>query len=211
MKIKETLRILLTNTGKTNKTETSVSPTTNGVYFIVRDQDAGCNAYVKLTDKTAAAPKGTRYIGVKMGDRAIAVALKDLPGDSELRLLPRNHRSPYTSEHYSLDTEKQVDRFNVYEDFDGKGNTERLKAAGCEIQLPDREWIPSMGEIGLLMMNLSKVNKAIELAGGKPLKRFSWSSTEYSQLYAWLVHFSDGGTYFSSKCSSVAVRAVAAF
>lgn len=194
------------------ETTNTTSKLTDGIYFI--EETAGQRTtYTKLTDETTSAPATTKYIGVKMGDRAIAVALKDLPGDSdgELRLLPRNHRSPETSEHYSRDRDAEVDRFNIYEDFDGKGNTERLKAAGCEIELPEGEWIPSIGEIGLLMMNLSKVNKALKLAGGKPLKKWSWSSTEYSQNGAWDVNFSDGVTNISYKCNSYAVRAVAAF
>ena len=199
---------------QTEKTTPTINDLPDGVYFLIdgTHESTGHRIYLPLDECKEAKPNA-KYIGVKMGDRAIAVTLKDLPGDSdgELQLLPRNHRSPYTSEHYSWDTEKQVYRFNVYEDFDGKGNTERLKAAGCEIQLPDGEWIPSMGEIGLLMMNLSKVNKALKLAGGKPLKRFSWSSTEGSQVGAWHVGFSDGVTNLGNKSYSSAVRAVAAF
>lgn len=199
---------------QTEKTTPTINDLPDGVYFLIdgTHENTDHRIYLPLDECKEANPSA-KYIGVKMGDRAIAVALKDLPGDSdgELQLLPRNHRSPYTSEHYSWDTEKQTYRFNVYEDFDGKGNTERLKAAGCKIQLPEGEWIPSMGEIGLLMMNLSKVNKALKLAGGKPLKKWSWSSTEHSQTYAWLVYFSDGNTYTSGKYLSCAVRAVAAF
>ena len=70
-----------------------------------------------------------------MGNRAIAVALHDLPGDNngELQLLPRDHTSPETSEHYSRDDEADKYRFNAFEDFDGKGNTERLKEYGSKI------------------------------------------------------------------------------
>lgn len=188
----------------------------NGVFFIedVTTEKTECRNYILLTPDTVAAPPATKYIGVKMGDRAIAVALRDIPGnkDGELQLLPRNHKSPANSEHYSYDCETGEHRFNVYEDFDGKGNTERLKAAGCTIPLGDGEWIPSMGEIGLLMMNLTAINKALELAGGQPLKLWHWSSTERSARYTWIVYFSNGSTYGNNiKCYSYAVRAVAAF
>lgn len=187
----------------------------NGVFFIedTTNTKTECRNYVQLTADTVAAPPATKYIGVKMGDRAVAIALADIPGneDGELPLLPRGHRSPATSEHYSWDSDRQERRFNVFEDFDGKGNTERLKTAGCTIPLPDEEWIPSMGEIGIIMMNLKAVNRALKLAGGQPLTAWYWSSTEYSQNGAWLVGFSGGNTLYSYKFYSSAVRAVAAF
>lgn len=187
----------------------------DGVYFIAGGTESEVNTktYAKYDPSMTAAPFPTKYIGVKLGHRTVAVALKDLPGDNngELQLMPRNHTSPETSEHYSWNDEADEYRFNVFEDFDGKGNTERLKEYGCTINLPEETWIPSMGELGLLMMHATDVNRAIELAGGKPIKGWHWSSTEYSQDVAWTVHFSDGNTYSNNKYYSDAVRAVAAF
>ena len=187
----------------------------DGVYFIAGATEGEVNTktYAKYDPSMTAAPFPTKYIGVKVGQRAIAVALKDLPGDSngELQLLPRDHTSPETSEHYSWDDEAEKNRFNAFEDFDGKGNTERLKEYGSKIEVSRGEWIPSMGELGLLMMHATDVNRAIELAGGKPIKGWHWSSTEYSENHAWYVGFSDGNTGNGNKCSSNAVRAVAAF
>lgn len=160
----------------------------DGVYFIAENR----TSYQLMTDDTTAPQYPTKYIGVKVGQRAIAVALKDLPGDNDgdLQLLPRVHTSPETSEHYSYDMEAEKYRFNAFEDFDGQANTERLKKYGCTIDLPEGEWIPSMGELALLMMHASKVNRAIELAGGKPIKGWCWSSTEQSLDSIWYVHFS---------------------
>ena len=187
----------------------------DGVYFIAGTLDGESNTktYAKYDPSMTAAPFPTKYIGVKLGRRTVAVTLEDLPGDKdgELQLMPRNHTSPETSEHYSWDSEKDEYRFNVFEDFDGKGNTERLKEYGCTINLPEETWIPSMGELGLLMMHATNVNRAIELAGEKPIKGWHWSSTEYSQYNAWVVYFSDGNTGNTGKYSSSAVRAVAAF
>lgn len=187
----------------------------DGVYFIAGGTESEVNTktYAKYDPSMTDAPFPTKYIGVKLGHRTVAVALEDLPGDSngELQLLPRDHTSPETSEHYSWDDEADKYRFNAFEDFDGKGNTERLKEYGSKIEVPEREWIPSMGELGLLMMHVTDVNRAIELAGGKPIKGLHWSSTENSQGYAWYVGFSDGDTGDSIKCNSYAVRAVAAF
>lgn len=187
----------------------------DGVYFIAgtSDGEISTKTYAKYDPSMAAAPFPTKYIGVKLGQRSVAVALEDLPGDKdgELQLLPRDHTSPETSEHYSWNDEADECRFNIFEDFNGKDNTERLKEYGSTISLPEGEWIPSMGELGLLMMHAADVNRAIELAGGKPIKGWHWSSTENSQSHAWSVYFSDGLTSNGGKCGSFAVRAVAAF
>jgi len=77
--------------------------------------------------------------------------------------------------------------------------------------LEDGEYIPAMGEWGLLMMFASRINEALVYVGGTPLKGWLWSSTEYSQNYAWVVYFNDGNTGIYSKYISGSVRAVAAF
>ena len=181
----------------------------DGVYFIAENR----TSYQLMTDGTTAPHFPTKYIGVKVGQRAIAVALKDLPGDNDgvLRLLPREHTSPETSERCSYDTASEDYRFNAFEDFDGQANTARLKEYGCTIDLPEGEWIPSMGELALLMMHASKVNRAIELAGGEPIEGWHWSSTERSQCSAWYVSFSSGSTNYYGKYVFYAVRTVSTF
>ncbi len=178
----------------------------DGVYYV------GENSH--LEPFTSEAPfLAVKYIGVKMGDHRVAVSLNDLPGNEngELQLLPDTDNCPKDSDRYTYDKDKDKSRRNAYEDFDGKGNTEHLKQEGCIVPLPDGEWIPSLGEIGIIMMHLTKVNAALIAAGGAPLKGWHWSSTEYSQYSAWYVVFSDGSTYYYNKCNSYAVRSVAAF
>lgn len=187
----------------------------DGVYFIAGATEGEVNTktYAKYDHSMTAAPFPAKYIGVKLGHRTVAVALEDLPGDNNgwLQLLPRKHTSPKTSEHYSYDKNADKYKFNAFEDFDGQANTARLKGYGCTIDLPEGEWIPSMGELALLMMHASKVNRAIKLAGGEPIRGWRWSSTEHSQTYTWYVYFSDGSTNFDNKYSSCAVRAVSTF
>lgn len=200
-----------------NKTEATGSNEglSDGVYFIADEECDKVYArnYCKYRSDMTIAPFPTKYIGVKMGQRAIAVALKDLPGDDDggLKLLPTDHTSPKISEHYSYDIETRSFRFNAFEDLDGKANTARLKEYGCTIDLPEGEWIPSTGELALLMIHAGMVNRAIELAGGEPIKGWRLSSTEQSQSFAWFVNFSDGNTSNNYKCQSCAVRAVSTF
>ena len=181
----------------------------DGIYFIAENR----TNYQLMTDNDPMPHFPVKYIGVKMGQRAIAVALKDLPGDNngKLQLLPENHTSPKTSDHYSYNNKANKSMFNVLEDFNGQANTERLKGYGCTINLPEGEWIPSVGELSLLMMHTSNVNRAIEMAGGEPIKGGHFSATEYNEINTWCVYFEDGHAYVSVKCSSNAIRAVTAF
>ena len=181
----------------------------DGVYFI---SDNHAN-YQLMTDDNTVPSFHVKYIGVKLGQRAISVVLKDLPGDNDgkLQLLPANHTSPQTSDYYSYNNKTDKYRFNVLEDFNGQANTERLKGYGARISLPEGEWIPSIGELSLLMMHTSKVNRAIEIARGEPIKGGHLSSTEYNALNTWCVYFEDGHAYISDKCSSNAVRTVTTF
>lgn len=186
----------------------------DGVYFISGGSESEVNTktYAKYDEGMTAVPFPVKYIGVKLGSRSIAVSLRDLPGDEDgdLKLVPDPDRSPENSGHYSSDWYGEI-RFNIFEDFDGKGNTKRLKECGCEIALPVGEWIPSMGELALLMMHASEVNRAIELAGGDPIEGRHWSSTEFSQSFAWLAHFSSGYCDDRGKNLLYAVRTVTNF
>ena len=181
----------------------------DGIYFIAENHAN----YQLMTDDNTAPSFPVKYIGVKLGQRSIAVTLKDLPGDSDgkIRLFTRDHISPEISTHCSYNKEANDYRFNAFEDFDGKANTARLKEYGYTIDVPDDEWIPSMGELALLMMHASKVNKAIELAGGEPIKRWHWSSTEHSHNYVWGVNFSDAILSYNSKFYLEAIRTVTSF
>lgn len=195
---------------RTSKNEELHSPEddtiADGIYFVAENG--------QLERFTGEAPFLTvKYIGVKMGDHRVAIALNDLPGDEdgELQLLPSLDNCPKDSDRYTYDKANDTYRRNAYEDFDGKGNTEHLKQEGCIVPIPEGEWIPSLGECGIIMMNLTKVNAALVAAGGSPLKGWYWSSTEYSQSNAWSVYFSDGGTNGYNKYYSYAIRPVAAF
>lgn len=176
--------------------------TPDGVYIIYNDGRAEVFNGNNPTEDVA-------YIGVKLGSKAIAVALNDLGGRKEYQFIKDGASSEEECDRYT-----KTRKINAFEDFDGVANTERLKTLETEIplsELKDGEYIPALGEIGLIMMHLSKVNEALEHVGGTPLKGWYWSSTEYSQYSAWGVSFSDGGTYSSNKYYSGYVRAVAAF
>lgn len=155
--------------------------------------------------------ENVKYVGLIHNGRHIAVALNNLGGeDKEYQFLKGGASAPEESVYYT----RQMG-ICAFEDFAGKANTEHIKNEyDSEIPfdlLEDGEYIPAMGEWGLLMMFASRINEALVYVGGTPIKGWLWSSTESSQYGAWYVNFYDGGTGTYGKFSSNSVRAVAAF
>lgn len=174
--------------------------------------------YVVYEDGTSSLFDGTndkndvKYIGVRFGNKSINIALHDLGGDeAEFQFVKDGFKCKEHSDCYTCDRD-----INCFEDFNGALNTERIgKEIETEIPLDllgGTEYIPSMGEWGIIMMFASMVNKALEYVGGSLIKGWYWSSTEHSQDNAWVVNFSSGVTSnYGGKCYSYSVRAVAAF
>lgn len=81
-------------------------------------------------------------------------------------------------------------------------------------------YLPCLMELGVLCAYRDEINKAMKEIGCPDEcllptedsdETWVWSSSEYSQYGGWLVNFSNGYFYYYSKCSSLMVRAVAAF
>ena len=72
--------------------------------------------------------------------------------------------------------------------------------------------IPTMGCLYLMYLNKAAVNAALRACGGTALADgATWSSTESSANYVWLLYFASGSQYYTTKYSASSVRAVAAF
>ena len=175
----------------------------DGVYYIY--EDGSKELFEGQTPKN-----DVSYIGVKQGDRRVAVTLNDIKGgdeDNEFPLFNEDARLPRTCDLYTTNRD-----INAAEDMNGEANTEFIKKCGTPIPLLNDTHIPSAGEVMLISMHLSKVNAALALAGGEKLEGWHWTSTLFNGYNAWNVFFSNGvlGSNFS-KCISFVVRAVAAF
>ena len=99
-------------------------------------------------------------------------------------------------------------------DWDGKGNTERLKQIGLNpaIQLKDGEYIPTLAELYLICLNQKLINEAMRFVGGQELKGWYWSSTEYNATNAWNLYISNGHAYRNTQSMiKYRVRPVSAF
>ena len=117
---------------------------------------------------------------------------------------------------------------NIKDEYDGKGNTEKLIAYGKKhkINFPAAEWcaqyskngvrpgegfMPSEEQLKRIVANRELVNPALQGIGGIILDGWIWSSSEYDYGYAWIVDASDGDVDYDGKVYGYYVRCVLAF
>ena len=140
-------------------------------------------------------------IGLVMGEKKIAIGLKDKGGYS----LTNDNDDEECGKYY----DNSIDAIS---DWDGEKNTEHIKSIGTDIPLDDGEFIPSVCQIGFINLFLKSVNEALKYVGGEKLEGYYWTSTEYSAEDAWILSLSDGYLGWDTKASTRGhVRAVSAF
>ena len=117
---------------------------------------------------------------------------------------------------------------NIKDEYDGKGNTEKLIAYGKKhkINFPAVEWcaqyskngvrpgegfMPSKEQLKRIVANWELVNPALQKIDGIILDGWIWSSSEDDYAYAWVVNAGDGSVSFYNKGSNLYVRCVLAF
>ena len=117
---------------------------------------------------------------------------------------------------------------NIKDEYDGKGNTERLIAYGkkCKINFPAAEWcvaycknvvrpgegfMPAKEQLKRIVANRMIVNPALQKIDGIKLSGWIWSSSEYAYDRAWVVGARGGNVYDGSKYAGLYVRCVLAF
>lgn len=72
--------------------------------------------------------------------------------------------------------------------------------------------LPMKHELEFIGKNLKAINKMLKSVGGKPMKGNYWSSSEYSNYYAWRSHFYYSyGLLYNYKAIKYYVRPVLAF
>ena len=174
----------------------------NGIYLVYAD-----GSVELYNDDTAKPIEKVAGIGIKQGDWALVVDLHDQADSEEITLTTKKG-----SETYKGYKDNYLD---AVADWNGKDNTEHLKAIGLNerIKLSEKQYIPSLGEMYFIYMNLKAINKALEFVGGTPIVRdWYWTSTEDSATYAWYLYLDDGIASSNTKASySRRVRAVSAF
>ena len=175
----------------------------DGIYLVF---EGGEFDLYKPGQVTEAQKQNCIGVAVKLGGKSICVSLFDMARGEEITLTAGKDTTGWDG--YKDNT------LDAGADWDGKGNTEHLKAVGLnpEITLLDGQFIPSVAQWRFICLFRKELNQALAELGGDELAGWYWTSTEYSAAYAWLLDLSYGDMGSYSKASyRLRVRAVSAF
>lgn len=166
----------------------------DGIYYVLE------GGHLTVTDDPKSIAGQVIGVAVKMGNRIATVALHDAADGEEIALTTD---TPCGSAKFF-----HPDFFDAITDWDGEANTKDYgDLLNPEIGLKEGQYIPSLAQLHLILLNIKEVNKALEDVGGSPMrKEWYWSSTEYSAHYSWYVYFIIGNSYSYNKCSAYVVR-----
>ena len=179
----------------------------DGVYFVIEGQ-----APIKFEGKETILPNDAHIeaVGLVMGEFSIKIALQD---EAEGKRIPltstKNGDDPRDDAPYYIESYE-----DAIAEMDGDISTDHLSnILNPDIKLQDGWYIPSLGEMYRIFINLKEINAALEFIGETPLYRgWYWTSTEFSATYAWYLSLYDGTFIWFAKASNTGrVRAVSAF
>lgn len=179
----------------------------DGVYFVIEGQ-----APIKFEGKDTIIPDSEHIeaIGLVMGEFSIKIALQD---EAEGKRIPltstRNGDDPKDDAPYYIESYE-----DAIAEMDGDISTEHLaNILNPDIKLQQGWYIPSLGEMYRIFINLKEINAALDFIGETPLYRgWYWTSTEDSAAYAWFLSLYDGtGSWIAKASDAGRVRAVSAF
>ena len=183
-----------------NQGEATQSEMADGIYLIKKTGKPvlfvpGCNK------------KDCVAVGIKLGSKSIAVALKDAADGENITLTNSEDETEYDG---------YINNYtDAVADWNGKANTKHLEEIGLNesIKLEADQYIPAVGEMYLIYLHKKALNEALEAVGGEPIAdEWYWTSTEYSATYAWGLYLDDGGMGNYTKATYAGhVRPVSAF
>lgn len=180
----------------------------DGVYFVFEGQ-----APIKFDGKGTVLPNDAHIeaIGLVMGEFSIKIAVQDEAKGERIPLTStKNGNDPKNDAPYYIESYE-----DAIAEMDGDISTEHLKPIlNPDIKLQPGWYIPSLGEMYRIFINLKEINAALEFIGKTPLYcGWYWTSTEYSAAIAWYLYLNDGnaGSWFTKASSTGRVRAVSAF
>ena len=183
-----------------NQEEATQSEMADGIYLIKKTGKPvlfapGCNK------------KDCVAVGIKLGSKSIAVALKDAADGENITLTNSEDETEYDG--YINNCTDAV------ADWNGKANTKHLQKIRLneDIKLKAGQYIPAVGEMYLIHLHKKALNEALEAVGGEPIAdEWYWTSTEFGATYAWNLYLGSGGMYSSPKATTAYhVRPVSAF
>ena len=166
----------------------------DGIYYVLE------GGHLTVTDDPKSIAGQVIGVAVKMGNRIATVALHDAADGEEIALTTD---TPCGSAKFF-----HPDFFDAITDWDGEANTKDYgDLLNPEIGLKEGQYIPSLAQLHLILLNIKEVNKALEDVGGSPMrKEWYWSSTENSAHNSWYVYFGYGNSHNSNKYYANVVR-----
>ena len=173
-----------------------VSDRPDGIYFILSP-----NNIIHESSATDEDKRNSIAVGVKMGNKFANVTLNDAAKGNKVALCVDNEY---------FDKIKVINHsefYDVISDWNGIENTNKLRNnLNPDINLSKDEYIPSMAQLFLIMLNIKDINKALEEAGGTPIKEeWYWSSTDDTEVNGYIVSF-EGGCAFVTKFDAELIR-----
>ena len=146
-------------------------------------------------------------VGIKLGSKSIATALKDAAAGEDITLTDSEDKTKYNG---------YIDNCtDAVADWNGKANTKHLEEIGLNesIKLEAGQYIPAVGEMYLIYLHKKALNEALESVGGEPIADdWYWTSTEGSATGAWFLSIGNGYIANDAKAMNVHhVRPVSAF
>lgn len=173
----------------------NVAPLLDGIYYVMNDKTLVPVAHLETIDKA-------RVIGVavKMSDKIATVALHDAADGEEIALTTTEKNG--SSEFF------RPDFWDAMSDWNGEANTKDYgDDLNPAINLQPGQYIPSLAQLHLILLNIKEVNAALDAVGGSPLREeWYWSSTECSAFSLWLVYFGSGLSGSNGKYGTYVVR-----
>ena len=168
----------------------------DGIYFILSP-----NNIIHESSATDEDKRNSIAVGVKMGSKFVNVTLNEAAEGFKVALYVDNE---YLNK---IKVVKHSEFYDVISDWNGIENTNKLRNnLNPDINLSKDEYIPSMAQLFLIMLNIKDINKALEEAGGTPIKEeWYWSSTDDTEVDGCIVSF-EGGCDFVTKLDAELIR-----
>ena len=169
----------------------------DGIYFILSPNNIIHESLATDEDK-----RNSIAVGVKMGDKFANVTLHDAAGGEDIGLC-KEDKNLCEFKQFFHDT-----FWKAISDWCGEANTNDIRSAlNPEINLGENEYIPSVAQLHLILLNIKEINKALVDAGGDPIRDYwYWSSTALSKDSSWIVFFNSGTTAYNLKYEYNAIR-----
>ena len=164
----------------------------DGIYFILSP-----NNIIHESSATDEDKRNSIAVGVKMGSKFANVTLNDAVEGKSVSL--------FVCDEFSNKFTVAVphnDDYDVISDWNGIENTNKLRNnLNPDINLNKNEYIPSMAQLFLILLNIKNINRALDEAGGKLIEKdWYWSSTDDNdEDYMWELNFNGGGYDIESK------------